>query len=150
MNKELYSHARTAAIFVQKHHPQAREWPNIIEWCAWYISNGFMTSLRDDDGKILALAAARPVNCPEDGNIPYKHAHDGKCIFIDFLAIEDHENQMVYPALGLAMQERFGRRELVAYQRVFKHDYESFLRNVSRIKKKIGEPYEPAKSPVSA
>jgi len=140
MNVELLMHSKAAAKFIIKHHPQAGEWDNIIEWCAWYISNSFMAALHHPDGRIAALVAARPVNCPEDGNIPYKHAEDGPCIFIDFLAIEDHENPLVYAAFGLLCRDRFGNRERVAYQRVATHDYESFLRNVGRLKKKIGEP----------
>src|SRR5215472_3849538 len=91
MTKRLYILAHAAAAFIEKHYPQAKEWDDLVGWCAWYISNAFMCALFRGDGSISALAAARPVNCPEDGQIAYKQAQDGACVFIDMLIIEDKD-----------------------------------------------------------
>jgi len=146
--EKIFHLARQAALFIQKHHPQAKEWDNIIEWCVWYISNSFMGALRNEEGKICALIAARPVNDPDDGNIPYKHASDGQCIYIDFLAIEDREPR-VYAAFERICRDRFGKREKIAYTRVAVHDYENLLR-IARKQPKIGVlQHEPAETPSS-
>jgi hypothetical protein len=147
MNKELYDVACKAAEFIKKNHPQAEEWKDIISYCAWYISHGLMVALFHPvyDETIVALACARPVNDPQDGNIPYKYCLDGDCIYIDFMAIEEGERDpSILAAYGTMLTDRFGKREKIAYTRVSVHDYDSFLRNVCRINK-IGEGlHEPA------
>jgi|SRR5215471_2144103 len=144
MDLALQKAVKASAEFIKRHHPQAEHWDNILGWCAWYISNGFMVALHREDLTILALACARPVNDPQDGNIPYKYCEDGDCIFIDFMAIEDHD-RFVLPAFAIALVQRFGERKKVAYQRVSVHEFDGFMRNIGRIKK-IGEMYGPAKS----
>jgi hypothetical protein len=140
MTTELQYHAEKAALFILRHHPQAKEWADLAGWCAWYISNGFMASIRDENHRIIALAAGRPLNDPQDGNIPYKFTRDGSCVFIDFLAIEKDADPQVYEALAAACRERFGEREQVAFQRVSTHDYNHFLRHIGR-EKRIGVNY---------
>jgi len=137
MDEKLLTCAQQAARFIVRHHAQACEWPNVVEWCAWYISNSLMAALHDENGEIVALIAGRPVNDPLDGNIPYKHDKGGKCIFIDFLAIEPKYSRAVYPSFVALCLDRFGEREQVAYQRVATHDYQLFLRNMGR-QKQIG------------
>lgn len=144
----LYKAACASSEFIKKHHPQAEEWDDVVGWCAWYISNGFMVAMHRRDGSIGALACARPVNDPEDGNIPYKHVENGRCIFVDFMAIEDHD-ALVLPAFGMMLTQRFGQRDKIAYQRVSVHNYDSFLRNIGRINK-IGEPYGTTETSITA
>ena len=137
--KELYMAACKASEFIKKHYPSAREWDDPVGWCAWYVSNGFMVALHEPEtGKILALVAARPVNSPEDGNIPYKHVENGSCIFIDLLLIEEGD-PLIIPAFAMECRQRFGDRKQVAWTRVATHDYENFLRNAGRITN-IGRP----------
>jgi hypothetical protein len=147
MDKELYMAACRSSEFIKRHHQQAQEWEDPVGWCAWYISNGFMVAMHRPDGSIGALACGRPVNDPEDGNIPYKFCENGPCIFIDFMAIEDHD-ALVLPAFGMMLFQRFGNREKIAYQRVSVHNYDNFLRNVGRINN-IGVYYGPAKTTVT-
>jgi hypothetical protein len=123
-----------------KHDSSVAEWEDPVSWCAWYIRHGFMVMLRGEEShKLLALAAARPVNDTRDGNIPYKYAEDGPCIFVDFLAIEE-SHPLILPTFGAEMRQRFGRRETVAYQRVRTHNYDHFVRNMLKVKGM--RPYE--------
>jgi hypothetical protein len=122
-----------------EHWPGAKDWPDPIGWCAWYISNGFMATLHKKNGEIGAMAAARPVNCPEDGDTPYKHAKDGDCIFVDFLAVDDGE-RLALPGFALLLFHRFGERKQIAFVRKSVHTYDGFMRNLSRIRGTIGEP----------
>jgi len=132
--QQLNTLAHVAASFIERHYPQAREWDDLVGWCTWYISHGFMCALPTKNGTIGALCAARTVNGPEDGQIAYKHAQDGQCVFIDLLIITD-KSPSVYGALGDIMRERFGKRMEVAFQRLAIHDYEDFLRNIMRVKR---------------
>ncbi len=141
MNPDLFLEACEAAKFMIRHYPQAKDWIDPIGYCAWYISNGFMAFLRKDDGTIVAMAAARPVTCADDGQIPFKHAHDGQCIFIDFLAIEG-EQAVALPGFAFLLQNRFGERREIAFTRQSVHSYDDFVRNIGRIKHRIGEPIE--------
>jgi len=135
----LLEAATQTACFIKKHHPQAREWSDLLGWCIWGISYGFVTCLRNDDGRIVALLAMRPVKDPADGNLAYKHDAEGECIFVDFLMIEDHDDSRVWPTLTEIMRERFGPRKKIAFTRLAVHDYEHFLRNTSK-KNRIGVP----------
>lgn len=138
--RELYMMACAASEFMKKHDPSVASWDDPVGWCQWYLSHGFMVILHDPvTYKIVALAAARPVLDPVDGNIPYKYVENGPCIFIDFLAIEDH-NSMILPAFAIEMRQRFGQREMVAFHRIRTHEYDGFLRNISRINN-IRTPY---------
>jgi hypothetical protein len=143
MDKEIYKLACAAYQFSRKHHPQMEEWEDPVSYFYWYVSNGFMVTMSRSDGVIEALACGRPVNDPQDGNIPYKFCENGPCIFIDFLAIENRD-PLVLPAFGMSLFQRFGQRKQIAYQRVSVHDYDHFLRNIGRINR-IGEGlHEPA------
>jgi hypothetical protein len=141
INPILKQYACAAARFIEEHHPESREWEDLVGWCAWFISHGFMAAMHRD-GKITAIAAVRPVNCAEDGHIPYKHATDGKCIFVDLFIVADHSSEEVFAAFASLCRITFGEREQIAFQRIAKHDYNAFLRNVHKCnKKKIGIPY---------
>jgi hypothetical protein len=141
MTAELLTEATRCAEFLKKHWPQANEWPDPIGWAAWYISNGWMATLHRNDYSIAAMAAGRPVNCVADGDIPFKHAKDGPCIFIDFLAIEDSE-RLALPGFTMLLERRFGKRKQIAYLRKSVHDYDKFIRNFGRLNiSKIGEPH---------
>lgn len=133
MNYRLYSAARIAAEFMIRHDPSVESWEDPIGWCAWYIDHGFLVGLRSiESGGTKALAAARPVNHPRDGDTPYKYATGGPCVFVDFLAIEDHD-PMVLPTFAAELKRRFGDREQVAFRRIKVHAYDSFLRNIERM-----------------
>ncbi len=142
MNPDLFIEAAESAQFMVKHHPPAREWVDVIGWCAWYISNGFLGLLRHADGTIAAMAAARPVNCYDDGLTPFKHAKDGKTIFVDLLII-DGKQALAIPGFAFLLSNRFGERKEIAFTRKSVHSYDGFIRNMSRIGKlTIGEPCE--------
>jgi hypothetical protein len=146
MSTDLLVESHKAAAFVERHWPQSLEWPDVIGWAAWYISNGFMAALHRADGTIAALAAARPVNDPDDGYIPYKHIKSGEFIFVDFLAIEDHA-PLALTAFAMLLNDRFGERKKIVYLRTHEYDYQNFVRNLGRIKQ-IGEPtYGPTTTP---
>jgi hypothetical protein len=133
MNPKLYEAASKSADFIQQYHPQAKEWDDVIGYCAWYISHGFMSAMHDRNGEIVALACVRPVNDPQDGNIPYKYCEGGDCIYVDFLAISGHD-VLALPAFGMLLFQRFGPRSQIAYTRVRTQNYDNFLRNMGRIK----------------
>jgi hypothetical protein len=148
MNAELYDAACAAAEFIKRNHPQAKEWDDVISYCAWYIDHGFMAVMHSEDGTIGALACGRPVNDPQDGNIPYKYCEDGSCIYIDFMAIKDHAPWVLH-GFGVILAHRFGERNTIAYTRVSVHGYQDFLRNIGRINKigyALHEPAETARS----
>lgn len=142
MNTQLFIDAAEAATFMTKHHPPAREWVDVIGWCAWYISNGFLGMIRHQDGTIAAMAAARPVNCYDDGLMPFKHVKDGQTIFVDLLII-DGPQAFAIPGFGFLLFKRFGDRKEIAFTRKSVHSYDGFMRNMGRIKHSvIGEPQE--------
>ena len=137
IDRELYKAACASYEFARRYDPQMEQWEDPVGWFMWYISNGFCVAMHRGDGSIGALACGRPVNDPGDGNIAYKFCENGPCIFIDFLAIEDHD-ALVLPAFSMMLFQRFGERKQIAYRRMRVHEYDSFLRNTGRINR-IGE-----------
>jgi hypothetical protein len=142
MNRKLLIEAHKVSDFITENYPDNEPQEDPVGYAGWYISNGFLAYVTDNDGKILALGAARPVKEPEDGLIPYRYDDDGNCIFIDMLITRGIPIAM--PSLMVILRRRFGRRDWMAYaSRKNKHvvvkDFDTFVRNFERRKKE----YEP-------
>jgi hypothetical protein len=125
------------ADFILRNYEPARKWADPVGYCAWYVSQGFLAMVCNDEGEIVAVVSMRPVMNPGDGAVPYRFDPEGTCIFIDLLIVKNSPLSMA--GLAYVFKARFGEREKVAYfrrseERLRIHDYSVFFKNVTRMK----------------
>jgi hypothetical protein len=85
MPTTLREDAEKFAQFIVANYPDAKEWTDPVRQAAWYISYGFVASVINDDGEIVALLAARPVERPGLGVLPYYFNEHGTNLHVDML-----------------------------------------------------------------
>ena len=123
MNDTLQLDAERFAEFVLKNFPEAKEWNDPVRQAGWYISYGFVAACCGHDGEIVALLAARPVERPGLGVLPYYFNERGKCLHVD-LWIDVSEDDRARLALKEFSLARFPGCTTIA---MFRH-YETNLR----------------------
>ena len=74
----LQQDAEKFADFIVNNYPDAKEWHDPVAKAAWYISLAFVAVVLGDDGEIVALCAARPVDRPGIGVLPYYYNEHGR------------------------------------------------------------------------
>jgi hypothetical protein len=121
MNDILREDAEKFAGFLVEHYPPALEWCDPVGYCAWNIAKGFIAAAINDDGKIVAMCAMRPVDRPGLGVLPYYYNHDGSNLHIDLLVDETSDERAIASFRAL-FGLRFGPRKTVA---MFRHHEES-------------------------
>lgn len=140
MNDMLHQDAERFAEFLVEHYVPAREWCDPVGYCAWYIANGFIAVVIDDDKKIVAICAIRPVDRPGLGVLPYYFNEDGSCLHIDLL-VDCTDDLRAIKVFRLFFGMRFGSRETVT---MFRHteeamrvySYGAFWDKLSSVKKR--------------
>lgn len=112
----LHPHVIKSARFIMKNHAPIREWgwEPLLSWVNWHACMGFMATIMDENGKIVALGIIRPVAKPSDGLIPYEHDERGKHLYAD-LHISRH--QLGLAGLSALFSRRYGPRESVSFFR---------------------------------
>ena len=83
MPTTLRQDAEKFAEFIVNNYPDAKEWHDPVAKAAWYISLAFVAVVLGDDGEIMALLAARPVERPGLGVLPYYFNEAGTCLHVD-------------------------------------------------------------------
>jgi hypothetical protein len=79
----LQEDAQKYAQFILENYPDAKQWHEPVMKAAWYISHGFAAAVTGYDGEIVALLAARSVERPGLGVLPYYYNEHGKCLHVD-------------------------------------------------------------------
>lgn len=124
MNEEmptmLREDAERFAAFIVENYPSAKEWPDPVRQAAWYISHGFAVSAVHDGG-IVALLAARPVERPGLGVLPYYFNKGGTCLHVD-LWVDVSEDDRARQALKAFALWRFPGCKTIT---MFRHFEES-------------------------
>lgn len=137
MNPILFNAVSQAMYFTFKYYPPSLNWEDPHGYFSWYIGNGYMAVVLDDQNHIVGLCTARPVMTAGDGAVAYRHDPEGSCIWIDLLLVPKHY-QTISNGLRLLLMDRFGHRETVAYFRKHEtklrvHDYDRFAKNLARV-----------------
>ena len=71
------------ADFIVNNYPDAKQWHDPVAKAAWYISHAFVAVVLGDEGEIVALVAARPVERPGLGVLPYYFNEGGRVMHVD-------------------------------------------------------------------
>jgi hypothetical protein len=79
----LQEDAQKYAQFILENYPDAKQWHEPVMKAAWYISHGFAATVTGYDGEIVALLAARSVERPGLGVLPYYYNENGTCLHVD-------------------------------------------------------------------
>jgi len=111
---------REAAWFLWRNYPPAKDWGRVVlrNWISWHSSQASLCIVYQDETRreIVGVGMARPVMEPWQGAADcYEFDAEGRCLFID-AAIATQTDAFVMMFLGLL--QRFGHRELIAYQRL--------------------------------
>jgi hypothetical protein len=83
MMTTLQQDAERFAAFILENYPDAKQWDDPVMKAAWYISHGFVAVVCGEKGEIVALLAARPVERPGIGVLPYYYNEHGTCLHVD-------------------------------------------------------------------
>jgi hypothetical protein len=83
MPTTLKQDAEKFAAFIVENYPDAKQWDDPVMKAAWYISRGFAAVVCCEAGHIVALLAARPVERPGLGVLPYYFNEGGCCLHVD-------------------------------------------------------------------
>jgi hypothetical protein len=123
MPTTLRQDAEKFADFILKNYPDAKQWEEPVGQAAWYISYGFVASVLDDNGEIVALLAARPVERPGLGVLPYYFNERGTNLHVD-MWIDTSGDDRARQVLKSFAQLRWPQCKTIA---MFRH-YETNLR----------------------
>lgn len=137
----LFLDACRVANFIQKHYPPAQNWDDPVGWAGFFLGRGFTGIILDENHEIAALAAARPVEKPEDGSVAYLYDETGDCLFVDLIVIPK-PIPGAFLAFTIMAERRFPGKNRVAYFRKTEsnlkvRDFDGFLETI----RKIGENY---------
>lgn len=83
MPTTLREDAEKFAAFIVENYPDAKEWHDPVRQAAWYISYGFVAAVNNESNEIVALLAARPVERPGLGVLPFYFNEGGTCLHVD-------------------------------------------------------------------
>lgn len=117
----LQEDAEKFAAFILANYPDAKDWYEPVRKAAWYISHGFVAVACCQHGKIMALVAARPVERPGLGVLPYYYNEHGTCMHVDLL-LDISEDKRAMNVLELFFRMRFPQCTTIA---MFRHFEES-------------------------
>lgn len=123
MPTTLREDAEKFAAFIVANYPDAKEWTHPVEQAAWYINYGFIAAVLDDDREIVAILAARPVERPGLGVLPYYFNENGTCMHVDLL-VDISPGKRALDVLKAFCQVRWPQCKTIA---MFRH-YETNLR----------------------
>ena len=103
--------------YVMQHYPPANDWGADLtrKWISWHMNNQSCCVVKDDAGEIAGVGLARTVMKPEDGLETYAYDPEGSVHWVD-LAVTTAPG--AFTVLFLTMLKRYGRRDLIAYQRL--------------------------------
>jgi hypothetical protein len=121
MPTTLREDAEKFASFIVNNYPDAKEWHEPVEKAAWYIAHAFVATVLGDDQEIVALCAARPVDRPGIGVLPYYYNDEGTCMHVD-LWVDVSQDDRARQVLKLFFQWRFPQCTTIA---MFRHFEES-------------------------
>jgi hypothetical protein len=122
----LREDAERFAQFIVNNYPDAKEWHDPVAKAGWYIAHVFVASVLGDDGEIVALCAARPVDRPGIGVLPYYFNEKGRDLHVD-LWCDVSQDDRARQVLKLFFQMRFPQCTTIT---MFRH-YEEHLRTYS-------------------
>lgn len=155
MMTTLEQDAERFAAFIVANYPEAKEWTEPVEKAAWYISHGFIAVVCNEKGDIVALVAARPVERPGIGVLPFYFNEYGHCLHCDML-IDTSDDTRALRILELFCQLRFPRCTTLAMFRHYEtnlrvYDIQKFWKRFEKIKKirkreKKEQQHEPAEA----
>ena len=139
MTAILQRDAEKTAEFITSHYPTALKWNDPIGYCAWYISHGFIAVVSDDEGRILAVGAARPVDRPGMGVLPAYFNQHGTNLHIDLLVDVTNDLRAIRAFRDMCKM-RFPQCKTVAMFRHFEtaiHVYEidKFWRSLEKMRR---------------
>ena len=105
---------------------------------AWYISHALAATVVDEEGAIVALLAARPVDRPGIGVIPYYFNKGGGCMHID-IWLDVSEDDRARMVLCSWCRMRFPQCTTIAMFRHFEeklrvYSLSRFWRSLEKIK----------------
>ena len=134
----LQQDAEKFADFIVNNYPDAKEWHDPVAKAAWYISLAFVAVVLGDDGEIVALCAARPVDRPGIGVLPYYYNEHGRDMHVDLwcdVSGDDRARQV----LKLFFQMRFPQCTTISMFRHFEgklntYDIKCFWRSFEKIR----------------
>jgi hypothetical protein len=139
MPTTLQEDAEKFAAFIIENYPDAKQWIDPVEKAAWYISHCFAASVCCEAGHMVALLAARPVERPGLGVLPYYFNEGGQCLHVD-LWIDVSGDDRARLALKAFALVRWPQCTTIAMFRHFEesirvYDIECFWRSFEKIKK---------------
>jgi hypothetical protein len=123
MPTTLREDAEKFAQFIVENYPDAKQWHEPVQKAAWYIAHAFVASVLGDEGEIVALCAARPVDRPGIGVLPYYYNDAGRDLHVD-LWCDVSEDDRARQVLKLFFQWRFPQCTTIT---MFRH-FEEHLR----------------------
>ena len=135
--------AEKFAEFILENYPDAKDWNEPIKRAAWYISQGFVAVVNDDDGEIVALCAARPVDRPGIGVLPFYFNEHGRNMHVDLWCdISGDKGQRTF---GIVLSGlRFPQCTTISMFRHFEskmntYEIQKFWRSFDKIRRKKKE-----------
>jgi hypothetical protein len=136
----LQDDAEKFATFILANYPDSKEWLDPVEKAAWYISHGFVAVVCCECGEIKALVAARPVDRPGIGVLPYYFNENGRCMHVDLL-LDVSDDKRAMNALELFFRMRFPQCTTIAMFRHFEehirtYEIEKFWRSFHKLKRR--------------
>jgi hypothetical protein len=129
------------ANFVLANHPPAQQWSDPVGWAQFHLVHGFCAMIHGENGDIVALGVARPVENPGDGAVSYRFDRAGDCLFIDLIIVPKTmpDGMALFSAIA---EDWFGSLETIAFfrgeetaLRVF--NFEKFVKRI----RKTGKHY---------
>ena len=141
MNEKFSYDAKRFCKFLLEHYEPARTWVDPLGYCCWNMSHGFMAAVMGEDGNIVALGVARPVDRPGFGTLPFYANEQGRNLHIDLLVDIGDGTESIFAMRDLIFA-RFGPRDTVAMFRHGESDtalkvypWDKYWRNVARIRR---------------
>jgi hypothetical protein len=121
----LQQDAEKFAAFIVNNYKDAKDWVDPVRKAAWYIGHAFVASVIDEKGDIVALVAARPVDRPGIGVLPYYFNDKGTCLHVDLLL--DISEQTGNERVGMLLQVPFPAMQNDLHVPAFREQNERLL-----------------------
>jgi hypothetical protein len=139
----LRKDAEKFAEFIVANYDNAKEWEDPVGKAAWYISHAFIAVVCSEQGHIVAVGAARPVDRPGMGVLPYYFNENGRNLHIDLLVDRSSDLRAIIAFRDLC-KIRFPRCTTVAMFRHFEtnirvYQIGKFWKSLERIKRRRKE-----------
>jgi hypothetical protein len=136
----LQEDAEKFAAFILANYPDAKEWTQPVAKAAWYISHGFIAVACCECGRIVALVAARPVDRPGIGVLPYYYNEHGTCMHVDLL-LDISEDKRAMNVLEIFFRMRFPQCTMISMFRHFEehirvYEIQKFWRSFHKLKRR--------------